>query len=93
MGADNWAICPRCQERVRREIKAREQAAIDAYGRVPVDEWKALDNAAKIIPEPEYQFREDYEIGVHEGQFSINYRGSCRVCDLSVSFVHEETVA
>lgn len=92
MGDDNWTICPRCTERTGREIAAREQAATDAYGKVPVEEWKSLDNAARLIPAPEYQFREDYEIGVEGSDLSISYSGCCQVCGLTVSFKRREPI-
>lgn len=93
MSADNWANCPRCFARAKLESEARFQQAVDAYGKVPPDEYEALREAAQVSVDPDSfnTFREDYEFyGAFEGTVIASYGGGCDVCGLSVSFRHEQ---
>jgi hypothetical protein len=97
MSAVNWAVCPRCTANKEAEAAKLRASADAAYGKLGVDAWKEKDAAAKAaaddLPLTECTFREDYEIGVSEGFFSIDYRGVCSVCGLSHGFKHEEYLA
>jgi hypothetical protein len=94
MSADNWAVCPRCTANKEAEAAKLRSDADAAYGKVGVDEWKAKDAAAKAaadaLPLTERTFREDYEVGIYDTEFGINYSGGCSVCGLSHGFKHEE---
>ena len=94
MGADNWAQCPRC---VKRAKKDAERAVVDAeksYGKVPVTEYLRLKTVADAGPdEVARHFREDYEQGVDEdGKLYVIYRGWCQDCGYGVDFRHEAVV-
>lgn len=105
MGADNWAICPRC---LKKKIEAHQKATQEAinavessYGKVTIEEFEALvRNLRELegrdpseIPEKDFTLREDYEIGTDEsGTFGVNYRCSCKECGFSFKYNHDEQV-
>ena len=93
MGADNWAVCPKCSvnhEAVR--LKAVHDATV-LYGKIAAVEYEVRIAKARAIP-PDFgstTLREDYEIGIFsEGVFEIRYRGHCDKCGLSHVFRHRE---
>ncbi len=91
MSADNWAVCPRCDSARDREL-ARRGAEVDAaYGKVTPEDFDVMrrDLRAFAGQRVDNTFREDYEIGVHDGVFSVDYRGHCETCDLQHSFKTE----
>lgn len=75
MGADNWAVCPKClKERKLTKI----QKAQKAYGKVSLEEFNDLLNVAKAedeeYEENKFTLREDFEIGINEdGKFIIGF--------------------
>lgn len=88
MGADNWAICPRCRVTTMTNHKIAEQRAKTAYGAVSEDEYHRLLAAAAKEVELKQTLREDYEIGIGEdGTFDVNYRSSCDVCGFRYEYV------
>lgn len=80
MSADNWAICPKCQQ-----IKINLS---EAYGQVPAEEYLALVEKAKSS-KSNYTLRENYEIGIHKGNFFVDYLASCEVCEFSFTYRYE----
>ena len=94
MSADNWTTCPACAVRHRENVERLRNKAHTAYGAVPLEEYLALDKAAKAadVPFEERTFREDYEFfGANEGTVTASYSGHCGVCRLSCSFEHNVT--
>lgn len=106
MSADNWSPCPRCRSRridaaasaLAEAVKKRDEA----YGLVGMDVFHELmqeaDEARENLHVAEREegretFREDYEIGLFDGELFIEYRGGCGVCDLEVKFQHTEAVS
>lgn len=91
MSADNWAVCPRCRDRVEAERDERLNEMAKAYGKVGADEYEALRARALDPGEPlKEMFREDYEFyGVEDGTIVASYSGSCTVCHLETTFRHE----
>ena len=93
MSADNWTFCPQCRAKEAEAIKERRRAADEAYGKVSPAEWRALDEAARLIPEPRETLREDWDIGIHEGKFSVDYGAGCAECGFRFTFTHEGPTA
>jgi hypothetical protein len=95
MSANNWGICPRCLAKAEADQMARIAKSRAAYGVLPADEYEELRGQAAepISPEDFRTLREDYEIGIFDGTFSINYGSSCKTCGLSHEFKHEEQIA
>lgn len=94
MSADNWTGCPRCARRHQENIQKLRDKAHTAYGAVPLDEYLALDQAAKAadVAFEKQTFREDYEFyGAEEGTVTASYNGHCGVCGLTCSFEHSVT--
>lgn len=90
MSADNWTVCPKCGKSAKDEQLARIDAASAAYGKVSAAEYERLRvEAAKPLPEEVETLREDYDIGIYRGKFSVDYRASCDACGFEHSFKHE----
>ena len=85
MSADNWAVCPRCEQHRQSQLKSERAAVASLYGTVPVEEFNdRRDGLVALEAEtPPHTFREDYEFyGVEEGTLHIVYSGGCKVCGL-----------
>jgi hypothetical protein len=94
MSADNWATCPRCFKDALHERRDREQAAKDAYGKVPEHEWLKMKEDAKVSLPFGDDLREDYEMYMEkDGTFKVVYKCSCSVCGFSFEYKHTERVA
>lgn len=93
MGADNWAVCPKCK-RVAEASKEKERKhAQKSYGKVTPEEWRELVRIAELPLEMPTALREDYELGTNEdGLFYVIYRCSCQDCDFRHEFKHESQV-
>lgn len=95
MSADNWRVCPRCElNRVKQADKAAADAA-KAYGKVPLVEYKRMEQKAAGIRDRnlDARFREDYDQGVGvTGVYSVSYHGSCQECGLEFSYKYETMV-
>lgn len=92
MSADNWAICPKCNEIKNKEKDKLTEKAEDSYGKVPKEEFFRLRKKADsyIVPDCE-TFREDYEIGIDEdGRLYISYKGKCTKCGFKKDFQYKE---
>ncbi len=88
MSADNWTMCPKCAKAGESKREAAQRLADAAYGKVSAAEYAALLAAASqaVDEEPEPTLREDYEIGIHAGEFRVNYRARCTACGWSFAF-------
>lgn len=91
MSADNWTTCPKCLAQAQSRRAGREKEIESAYGTVPLEEFKTLQEAVsatnKVNPDDYESLREDYEIfGARTGTVSISYRGSCSNCGLLIDF-------
>lgn len=92
MSADNWTICPRCKK-VALAAKERDREKLaKQYGKLnPAEFIKRSAEVDKPV-ELEDTLREDYDIGLHDGQFYVSYRAGCDRCDFEVNYLHEEAV-
>src|SRR5688572_14339874 len=90
MSADNWDFCPSCDEQWQRDLAAKGAEVDRAYGKVSADEYEALKRRLKAFATArrEQTFREDYEIGLHDGTFYVDYHGRCESCGFAHSFKH-----
>lgn len=92
MSANNWTTCPRCEATELERVKQLKLKAEKAYGKVTSDEYLSLLDEANKPAKFESTFREDYQIGVHKGKLTFEYRGGCTVCGLSKEFNHEQAI-
>jgi hypothetical protein len=96
MSADNWTICPKCKkEKDGKAEKLLQQVAI-SYGKVSEEMYNRLKNKTvneiRYSTTSDYTFREDYEIGVYENEFTVDYNGSCSKCNFEYSYSHREII-
>lgn len=90
MSADAWGLCPKCQERQVEERRRALAAADEAYGTLPSDEWMALNEAATKDADLEETLRQNYEQGIHEGEYFVAFGAACTECDFSFEFHHTQ---
>ena len=94
MSADNWTQCPRCVVRKKQRNAELTQKVKDAYGSMELEAWLSLRDATEleIAETVDNTFREDYEIGVFDGEFFVSYKGACGTCNLRHDFKYEQDV-
>lgn len=93
MSADNWAYCPQCAVDVKEAQAARLTKAEQSYGKVPPADYMRLLESAKVVPELDQTFREDYELGVQkDGTFFLSYSGACTLCKCAFTYRHETNI-
>lgn len=87
MGADHWAICPKCNAA---NLAAKEKQQLDAgaaYGKVTRAEYLKMLETANAPVETKETLREDYEIGVDKnGVFEVAYGCSCSECNFKFHY-------
>ncbi len=90
MSADNWAVCPRCFDKMKLDAAKKAQEAKDEYG----EEWLKFHSLVwEPEPEPEPDLREDYEIYFgDDGEFVVSYHCKCAKCGFEFSYGHREVV-
>lgn len=86
MSADNWAVCPKCWEDRNREQEKLQTKVDEAYGKVTSKEYLAMLHRLENPPKLENTLREEYELGILDGEFYVRYKGSCRVCGFSYEY-------
>ena len=95
MSASNWAMCPKCEEKKLKSIATKRQSVAEKYGKWPQEKWeeerRATENwiaSQSSVP----SLREDWELGIHNGEFYVIYHGCCNKCDFEFHHKHERTV-
>jgi predicted nucleic-acid-binding Zn-ribbon protein len=90
MGADNWAMCPKCGTTQDQRVAAVEEQ----YGKVPLARFRELMERAKSRDAQtagEESLREDYELGIgRTGLFFVRYQASCKNCGFAFEYDHEQ---
>lgn len=90
MGADNWAICPRCRVKAIKQRQKLYAKADKAYGVKTPDEYRALFVEAQQPLELKQTLREDYGIGVGiDGMFGVDYHARCE-CGFNFEYKNEQ---
>lgn len=85
MSASNYAACPRCTARARKE----QEAAMARLAAAGLDDGTFNLTVRPVGP----TFREDYEIyGADSGTVHVGYSGRCETCGLSVDFDHDHEI-
>lgn len=101
MSADNWAVCPRClyrAEAVRTRLIEKAQKDVEeAYGKASIsrfDELRAVlaKESEEVDREQVTTLREDWEIGIWDGEFEVIYSAQCGKCQLAHNFRIKEPV-
>ncbi len=92
MSANNWTTCPRC---LKNEVDAamKRTAEISAsYGKVSAAEYLEMVQLTPHVPTHNDLLREDYELGIRSGEFSVSYLGRCTDCGFQFKFTYKEKV-
>jgi predicted Zn-ribbon and HTH transcriptional regulator len=99
MSADKWTQCPRCYVTNRSRANELDREASESYGNVSVEKFDELRRHAEYFRKSLttddnicFTLREDYEIGIRDGEFSVYYGASCQTCGFKFEFKHEEKV-
>lgn len=99
MSADNWTQCPRCLVTNKAKADELDKIASEAYGKVSAEKFDQLRQDAfsfrkAITLDGNFTetLREDYEIGIQNGEFSVGYYAECETCGFKFEFKHEEKV-
>lgn len=92
MGADNWAICPRCKSKHDEDAAKPTDAVAKSYGKVPASEYLANIEKAKCEKPLETSMREDWECGMDEDGNAVVYYGCSCDCGFGYRFRHEVKV-
>lgn len=90
MSADNYAVCPKCTRTKNQEADNLEVEITKIYGVVSPELYmeKVAEVAGfrKTLEDKERTVREDWDLGIHEGEFFVSYSK----CDFRHSFKHED---
>ncbi len=94
MSADNWAICPKCEKIAEKSKEAFKLKVQEAYGKFSEDKYLKLTAKLKepIKVEDQDTLREDFYIGISNGELHIEYSGSCDKCGFEKKFVKREPI-
>jgi len=92
MSADSWAVCPKCKVKAE-QAQANLLSRVETdYGKFAANEYLELIEQSKQPLEMEHTLREDWEIGIREGEFHVFYGASCETCGFSHEFEHKQPV-
>lgn len=92
MSADSWTTCPACEEAGRNDVSkyARAKKELDElYGKIPADDYAERLRRLSSLPtreEEEETLREDFQIGIFNGEFTVEYGAHCTVCGWSFEY-------
>jgi hypothetical protein len=99
MSANNWTQCPRCKVVNSAKADEKERIAKEAYGKVSPEHFDTLRDEAKAFRKAISTddnlcstLREDWDLGILEGEFYVYYGGSCKTCGFDFEFKHKEFV-
>ncbi len=85
MSADAYRSCPECEKNQNKDFEEKKAKLNKKYGKMDMEEFLAAHDklAKEITKELEETLREDYEIGIWNGEFNINYSAHCSECGFS----------
>jgi len=94
MSADNWTKCPKCDVENQKNIQLLLEEIEEAYGKLSFPDFEEFKTANQLkVQELENapdNLREDYFLGIWEGNFNVSYRGRCNKCDYAYSYEYSD---
>lgn len=94
MSADNWRVCPNCEQTLWEKWENEKEQLRKSYGKIPAE--KFVEESQRLAEQPEVDessLREDYEIGIYDdGKFHVNYSGRCQQCGYGFNYKHEQEI-
>ena len=88
MSANNWTTCPECKKSAQHTKGELGKRLPMAYGGVTQDEYRKLLTEFETPILLGDTLREDYELGIRDGEFYVNYSAHCNECGFSFEFKH-----
>jgi hypothetical protein len=67
-----------------------EKEISENYRKISELEYSRLKSTLKRVTKN--TLREDYEIGIHKGEFEVSYYGSCSHCNFNYSYSYSEKI-
>ena len=92
MGAENWALCPKCKILEDEIRQALIKNIKDGYGVMRESEYLSLVERSKAPIVLKETLREDYEIGIWKGSFWVKYEAYCDKCGFEKVFKTNEAI-
>ena len=86
MSADNWAYCPKCKVAELKKEASLDETIRQSYGKISSEKYLELLQKRQNPVGLECTLREDYNIGIYDGEFYVSYSGSCQKCDFKKAF-------
>ena len=93
MSANNWKVCPVCQDNHDKEIQDNKSNVVESYGNIPMSEFIADYKECQTVEKLDDEMREDYDIRSEGFNLSIDYSCRCTVCQFSFKYVIEIDMA
>lgn len=82
MSADNWTICPQCEQTRTDPVTEAKKL----YGQIPLEEFETAMKTAKHTQIDDDTLREDYEFYLEAFQLNIVYGCSCSKCTFEFEY-------
>jgi hypothetical protein len=89
MSADNWGTCPKCRRLFSIYSEKRREEILNSYGKIPEADYLSMRDELARKKAPVDTLREDYEIGIINGVFSIDYSAECSECGFKFRYKYE----
>jgi hypothetical protein len=96
MTANDWRVCPKCQNDLDEAVKAAELALEEWYGILPLEGYSAKQRELRELEVRQHEgadrsVPEYYEIYLQDGHVVVDYEATCTLgCGYHVSFTHRE---
>jgi transcription elongation factor Elf1 len=89
MSADRWTKCPQCENNRKETLVEIERS----YGNESADLYrKMIDRLNELKQGSDDTLKEDYEQGIDNGVYSVNYSAHCKKCGFKFDYKHEEEI-
>lgn len=100
MSADNWTICPKCNQKKYNTLTEMKEKLNQSYGKVEapvylkmvqdIRDFEQSLNYDADQTDSSYTLREDYEQGIKNEEYYVSYCGHCDRCGFSFEYEHSE---
>jgi hypothetical protein len=92
MITDNWTTCPMCKKKSIDLLEKEDKKIRAAYGKVSQNEYRDMLAKSRIPADIAHNLRENWNIGIQEELFVIDYYASCTKCGWKFQFKWTEEV-
>jgi predicted Zn-ribbon and HTH transcriptional regulator len=93
MSANNWAQCPKCEKKFNESVKMAKANLKNSYGKVEAEAYILASQAVAAMKFDDRQtLREDWELGIIDGEFYVRYSAHCDKCGFNHEFKKDEVL-